>query len=259
MVKKIAKKNRSRAKYKCPPMIENLIQMANDMPVNPSLPTHEEYEKGFRPESKLKEPMTREEWEDLIIYSVKRLMNDTISLHEDAAVSAYKEALEPNPAWDSLVEKEEAKFYVKFAAFYESIVTNLKTFIQVVQIVDGVRTGKIDKSDIPPIQISVRPKIKSEREESDETLTIKSPTVIDVLNGTYNRLRICEICKNIFWAERIDKKACSLDCANNLRVRRYRSLSDDEKAKRKTRATANRERNKELKIIKMEKKKNGNL
>jgi hypothetical protein len=57
-----------------------------------------------------------------------------------------------------------------------------------------------------------------------------------------SRLRRCKVCeKRIFWAKRIESEACSLQCANVLRVRRYRSLTDEEKANKKAKQNANRE------------------
>jgi hypothetical protein len=55
-----------------------------------------------------------------------------------------------------------------------------------------------------------------------------------------SRLRICRICRHIFWAKREDSETCSTNCANNLRVRRSRSLSDEEKLKRKMLREENR-------------------
>lgn len=62
------------------------------------------------------------------------------------------------------------------------------------------------------------------------------------LIGKFNgdRLRICKICGKVFWAKRYDSLTCSEQCANNLRVRLSRSLSDEEKMKRKMQREANR-------------------
>ncbi len=84
-------------------------------------------------------------------------------------------------------------------------------------------------------------------------------TGLAALIGTFddNRLRKCEICDLIFWAKREDSKTCSKKCANTFRVRRYRSLTDEEKAERKAKRKANREHKQKLK--KMRENKNGNL
>ncbi len=36
------------------------------------------------------------------------------------------------------------------------------------------------------------------------------------------RIRLCEVCRNVFWASRMNKKSCSKLCAHALRNRRYR-------------------------------------
>lgn len=65
-----------------------------------------------------------------------------------------------------------------------------------------------------------------------------------------DRLRICEICGRIFWAKRTESETCSPECANNLRVRLSRSLSDEQKAERNAERKANRLQNKKLKELK---------
>jgi hypothetical protein len=44
------------------------------------------------------------------------------------------------------------------------------------------------------------------------------------------RIRLCEVCKRIFWAGRITQKCCSNSCSNKFRVHRFRYKTDEEKA-----------------------------
>lgn len=55
------------------------------------------------------------------------------------------------------------------------------------------------------------------------------------------RIRTCEVCEHVFWAVRYDQETCKSACANTLRVRRSRTLTDEEKAERKSKREANRE------------------
>ncbi len=68
-------------------------------------------------------------------------------------------------------------------------------------------------------------------------------TGLAVLIGKFDdsRLRRCVICQRIFWAKRENSKTCSPRCLNVLNVRNSRSLSEEEKAERKAKRDANRE------------------
>ena len=59
-------------------------------------------------------------------------------------------------------------------------------------------------------------------------LAIKPRELLDALLGAQaERIRQCPICNNIFWASRIDQKACSKRCSNIKRVRRSRELHQE--------------------------------
>lgn len=68
--------------------------------------------------------------------------------------------------------------------------------------------------------------------------------IIDGIDG--DRIRICEICTQLFWAKRVESKACSATCANNLRQRLYRTLSREEKTRRKDQRESNRRHKKRI-------------
>jgi hypothetical protein len=55
-----------------------------------------------------------------------------------------------------------------------------------------------------------------------------------------DRFRMCEICNRIFWAKRDDSLTHSEQCANTLRVRLSRSLTDEQKAERKAKRESNK-------------------
>ncbi len=55
-----------------------------------------------------------------------------------------------------------------------------------------------------------------------------------------SRLRKCKVCQRIYWAKRENSKTCSPRCLNVLSVRKSRSLTDAEKAERKFKREENR-------------------
>jgi hypothetical protein len=68
--------------------------------------------------------------------------------------------------------------------------------------------------------------------------TSKNPFSVTGIAAVINmsnldRLRTCQICHRIFWLKRKDSKTCSLSCANYLRVKNYRNLTDEQKRERK--------------------------
>lgn len=59
-------------------------------------------------------------------------------------------------------------------------------------------------------------------------IAVKPDKLLDALLGTdAERIRQCPICNNIFWASRIDQRACSKRCSNTMRVRRSRELNQE--------------------------------
>jgi hypothetical protein len=79
-----------------------------------------------------------------------------------------------------------------------------------------------------------------------------------VIGVDLDRIRTCEICSRIFWAKRTESSTCSPQHYETLKKRRARSLTDEEKAKKKAQREANKKRNEDVKKMK-EKNKNGTL
>lgn len=58
----------------------------------------------------------------------------------------------------------------------------------------------------------------------DGRITFQNDKVIKALEGIdIKRLRICEVCNRIFWANRLEKLGCSDRCNQTLRTRRKRT------------------------------------
>jgi hypothetical protein len=64
-----------------------------------------------------------------------------------------------------------------------------------------------------------------------------------------DRIRKCQFCRLIYWAVRDDSRTCTRRCANALRQRDYRNLSDEEKMARKESRASDRVQNLKLKKL----------
>lgn len=64
--------------------------------------------------------------------------------------------------------------------------------------------------------------------DEDGTLSVANDKFASAVDGVEaRRIRLCEICKRIFWAGRINQPCCSTACAHSLRNRRYRARYKD--------------------------------
>ncbi|HEV7642791.1 MAG TPA: hypothetical protein VGO50_02510 [Pyrinomonadaceae bacterium] len=58
--------------------------------------------------------------------------------------------------------------------------------------------------------------------ENDDTIRFTTSPLVDLLEGIQiKRIRGCKICREVFYAKREDAWACSANCANTLRQRRW--------------------------------------
>jgi hypothetical protein len=87
--------------------------------------------------------------------------------------------------------------------------------------------ARLDKADVTGKDIPLPEKVVafSLGWKTDERgiITMKQGDVSKAIVGVEAaRIRLCPVCKRIFWAGRIDQPCCTRGCANVLRVRRYR-------------------------------------
>lgn len=254
---------RSRAKYECLPEIEALISLANGIPVDYEiLLGFEDHFETIRSHYNLSTHFDKKTHEDLLIATGDVMVSD-ITYYEPVGVAAYKSAVKFSDLDLSMNLRHEAIFWLKFAAYYDTMIRNLKIFITLARKLDAVRKGKIKKSfiqmlddfgknkndksfELPTIEITVKPMIDSEGK-----LEIKIPAVFDVLNDiNADRLRICEICNQIFWAKKKNSETCQKSCYNTLGQSRYRKKNREEiNAKRRENYRRKKEReNKDVSI-----------
>ncbi len=86
--------------------------------------------------------------------------------------------------------------------------------------------GTIEDNDLGVIQFRVSP---------NRRLKLKVSPLLGVLDEVdVTRIRRCEFCEDIFWAERIDALGCSPRCSNGLRQRKLRGAGKGKAVKSRT-------------------------
>jgi hypothetical protein len=247
---------KSRAKYECPEKLDFFITLANRYPPESELPDINEFFERARKklsEEELASLSQNQEWK----LAVKELMD---SLGESAGwlvigilMIAFTSVgrLPKSNAIDDILLPDVV---TAFVGVYVNIKRDRDNFIKLAKILDDIRKGKREKSSLERFEVIAVPYIS----ESNR-LEIESNThYLEAIKGIdADRLRICEICSRVFWAKRKESETCSTKCFNNLRVRRYRNLTPEEKAKRKAQREANKLQ--KIKIKKLKEKKNGTL
>ena len=159
---------------------------------------------------------------------------------------------------DILTNKKSVEEYTEFIIFYyEQVFLTVLIIRHLANHFEEIRKGNISKKTRTgfhiPVMVSITPQNKVSVSASIEFLEAINQADAD-------NLRICKICKRIFWAKREKSETCSRRCRNVRNVRISRSLTDEEKAERKAKREANREliKNGKAKPTKR-KNKNGSL
>lgn len=269
-------KQKSRAKYDCPPELQRIIDLAASIPANQVLPDWKEvlvkHKETNKPENfanwhlkaktRLKITVLWETYQECLQFLPKNLQIELVKLILKVINLDFP-----------VVDEEEYEGQFKETVLFLQLVYVLRLYdnfrqvrAELQELVDFLienrnKNSLISNNDelFVPRQMpkfTIRPTF-DEQCESIKPLPFDLYAAIQKTN--LNRLRACEICScsRIFWAKREDSKTCSAQCLNTLNVRRHRALTDEEKAKRKAQREANRERNKKLKQLK--EKKNGTV
>ena len=245
-VEKTAKK--IRAKYNCPPMLEELIEFVNLVPLNIEMRSAEKNFNEYKNNNEFVSYLRTlpKKFNDYLNESVSRLCQKQIlepsSEYSPQLTDTHKQILED--AYKNGVLKglyvsfyEQRKSAMNFIAGVNRLqrgepIGDLNNELMIMTAVDLIKIGGKVKANLTGFA-SVIGKFEAER------------------------LRVCEICNRLFWAKRRESKTCSAKCYNNYRQRLYRHLTDEEKVERKNRRNANRKVNNKLKKIR--EKKNGTL
>ncbi len=249
--KKASPQQKSRAKYKCPPELEELIYQANLVPIGTITPDFE-YEireeiKRLREENV--EPSPEISAYEFLTNLIKHLPKEFLEHIKNLAASRTLFG-EGFPDDEARFMREFVKQYIKYWDMRGSMiwfVQRLETERQMMrdaeksrQLKEGSITFQVfNLLDWDAFPLSVRTVLKRDNKGKLHT------TGLAALIGKFDdsRLRRCviESCQKIFWAKRENSKTCSPRCLNVFNVRNSRSLTGEEKAERKAKRESNRE------------------
>ncbi|MDQ3636204.1 MAG: hypothetical protein M3405_17145 [Acidobacteriota bacterium] len=250
MVKKTAKQKKqpkSRAKYKCPDEVKELLRKVN-LILFPTNMIDLEFEIRRRTR------ILREKTDDNnASVAIRDVLTDCLNDLPDDFISYIKGFCYGSHIREIDINKADLKDIHLMAQAYMSFYTLHNETISYARRLKNERECKYQ-----PNHWEVFPERASGVILQDENGNNYVDGLVSVIHKIIpDRFRMCEICNRIFWANRKDSVNCSKKCANTLRVRRSRSLTDEEKAERKAKRQANRKHNQKLK--KMEKHKNVNI
>lgn len=250
---KIQLKNYSRAKYQCPSELEELIRLTNLVPIGINTPY---FNDEFRIEIQRLKNETGEPSPEISAYEfitklTKHLPKEFL---EHIEHEAYKRAFPFHSEPENF--RDERNFRMEFIRQYDEYCSMRDSMLWLVLRLENERHLMHDAEkrhglkknsltfehfsflgwDTTPITI----KTTLERDDNGKLQITGLAALIGKFDDS--RLRRCKICETrIFWAKRKESETCSPQCANILRVRRYRSLTDQEKADKKVKRQANSE------------------
>jgi len=217
--KKSEARKRDRAKYRCKPEVEDLITLANSIPPDRRLPHRKEVLELARYDHKKQIQIIKELLEgvpqDFIagnggsygayvsFRNIRRALRDIANL---ARVPQAQREL-----YFSLRDYQDEPMSEKAQQLFESFKLH--------------RWGDLHESDFETdVGLPGRPGVRL-------VLNVGADNVIDVewadriialRKVDAGRLRICEFCKHIYWANKENKVTCSSQCSNNNRQQRSR-------------------------------------
>lgn len=249
-----AKQRASRAKYKCPPELEEMINLVNLIP--PDMTLHS-LDKLMEKEISLK----REESDEPIMgFSDVHFLKDV--LHEkypsvellsfievmvEHTPQEFKDYLEEVSYLTYIKEPEPDKYKFHRMARKLKEFCDLRNSLR--QIVDRLERDR-ERTEAKPLRVlgyfidwTMYPVTITTTVERDFDGKLRPASGLVRLLGTFDedRLRRCAICSRIFWAKRKESKTCSRKCLNALNVKRFRTLTNEEKAERKAKREENRQ------------------
>jgi len=241
---------KSRARYDCPPELQELIDEANLVPQGIMTP-------DFEPERKIEIDRLRIESGEIspefssyaflqkLIEHLRNLAPGFLEyLFGLAFQAAYPSGIAPEDYLnDSSFRKVYVHEYVRYCSRRGSLVCLVKKL--------EAEREQMRKVDVRRKEIYLLDIGTGVIRGDDHKL---SATGLVALLGKFDdsRLRRCAVCKEqkIFWAARRDSKACSPKCLNILNVRKSRARSPEEKAANKAAREANAKYKKKKEALK---------
>lgn len=248
------KEKKSRAKYKCPDDLKEILKIVNSVPPGVTLPVARDVI------SKLEKT-----------YLVKHSVNRRSDLDDATYVDMWFEIVDEcfKDFFDKNIKKDIFQFW--FDRLREDLSKLKKAEMALLySVIDTYEYYRKTRKDVKAVINYVFELNKNSPILHLYDTDLHTPLLFTQKNGEtratpqgfskvieridLERLRACEICSRIFWANYKNSFTCSTPCLNALRQRRHRE-KNKEAINEKRRA--NYDRNKKLKQLK--EKKNGTL
>ena len=240
-------KLKTRAKYKCPDDLSEVIYWTNYF--LPDLPLPEIY-RAFGVNDTLESvyvktgimggftDYTKEETDRMVVWELfniseagKKYGKFLVPILKNAFANVNK--IPTDTINEALFLPDVVDSFIHLYTQYRNSTIQIKT---IAKILNDIRKGVQKKSALTIVYESTFIYI-NEKMKLD---TYSNTNLFNLLKGLdADRLRICEICDNIFWAKRANSESCTPRCLNTLNVRRSRSLNNKEKAKKEAERKAN--------------------
>lgn len=245
-------KKTSRAKYQCPPLLSEIIEDVNRLPKNTSRTNKNQeigYVEGYNYSKSIIEfiqdfPLFVNTHKTIIQKAFNKYFSPLgfdAKLHIDLIVNEMAFLISSEGFEElGLRPKELATFlYHWFSAYVakkgEDSLDDLVDFsCSIAEIQSGARNLKrlIRYKNVA----KKRKKINLDKIEAEAFLVMRGTTVQTVKSRFFeaienvdtDRIRICDVCENIFWATRFDSKTCSKQCYNTFRQRQFREKNREE-------------------------------
>lgn len=215
-------KGEKKDEAKAPKELKRLLEVINFTPANADLPSPDELIKKFFKEQTGRD-LSYEDTENLetdsdFMESLKKTIKNIrsgIKKYQDLSEYIFEqhipELFEPFDIWDRYKDFIEYRQKIRFAAR------------------EAVDYRKRGRRRITFSSIYNPETFKTSFSITKEGLiSLKDDILFKALEGiAARRLRICEVCERIFWANRLDKEGCSGRCNQTLRSRRKREKDEN--------------------------------
>ncbi len=240
------KEKKSRAKYECTTELGKILAIVNLVPPDADMPNAGKVIEAFTNEWLLQEQKTDVDlWSDIFDECFK-------DFAEETKINIFKDWFDKSAKSNNDLDRRRYKALLDAVIItYEEIYQTRKNIKLVIDRATELKKKETEHSSF------LKPELKFSFpiSRTGDEITVETTSFFETISTiNLDRLRACEICSRIFWANYKNSFTCSKPCLNALRQRRHRKTNKEAiNAKRR----ANYGRNKQLKQLK--EKKNGTL
>lgn len=227
-----ARKN-SRAKYKCPDELDELIKLANLVPPDVILP---DWEKVFDEHTNYRFDDSREQRKEKFSLACQKTFDKCFEhfseeVKRNVFYSFADDALTRNPDIDEkrLIEVTQFIAVTTWYAEVRQIRGDLRSLTNYFTHLRKVPKSEIGNPDFYGNGQDFKlPDLKVPLQINNTTIQVKLTGLAKAIDGVDgDRIRSCGVCSHIFWAKRRNAETCSPNCLNVLRQRRFREQNKE--------------------------------